>query len=112
MTIREGGQGGHFADQTDNLFAAAAGVGDVANVRIEGRQRGHSADEHTHGVGVVMEAVHELADILVKHGVAHHAAVPLLELFRRRQVPIQQEVGYFQEGAFFRELLDGVAAIA
>ncbi len=40
------------------------------------------------------------------------SALPGLELLRGGQFAVQQQVGDFQEAALFRQLLDGVAAIA
>ena len=80
VPVGVGGQGGHLADQPDDLLAAALGVGDVARLGIEGGERRHGAHQNAHGVGVVVEAVHEFLDVLVDQGVVHHIAVPQRQL--------------------------------
>ena len=37
---------------------------------------------------------------------------PLIQLALGRQFAVQQQVGHFQEAAFFGKLLDGIAAVA
>jgi len=48
----------------------------------------------------------------VDHGVERDLADPLLELGLGGQLAEQNEVGYIEVGAFFRQLLDGVATVA
>jgi hypothetical protein len=60
-----GGDDGHLADDAaDAVQQPVGGVANVLGVRIEGGQRGHRADQHAHGVGIVAEAFHELLDVL------------------------------------------------
>src|ERR1019366_7496360 len=51
--------------------------------------------EYAHGMGVVVETVHELLDVLMRQGVVHDLAVPVGQLFLGRQLPIQEQVGDF-----------------
>ena len=112
MPICVGGERRHFADQADGLLAPALGVAEVARVRIKGGERGHGADQDAHGVRVVVEAVHELLDVLMGHGVAHDFAVPAIPARRRWAARLQQKVRHFEEAAVLGELFDGVAAVA
>jgi hypothetical protein len=63
-------------------------------------------------VGVVVEAIHELFEVFMDHGVAHDLVIPILQLIPGGQLALQQQPGYFQEGAMFGELLDRVPTIS
>jgi len=63
-------------------------------------------------MGVVVEAVHELLDVLVDHGVAQHFAVPIVQFVRGRQFAVQQQEGHLEKRAVLGELFDRITAIA
>jgi hypothetical protein len=62
-------------------------------------------------MGVVGEALHELLDVLVDHGVHRDLMRPVRELARRRQFAEEDQVRGFEIGALLGELLDGITAI-
>ena len=47
---------------------------------MEGRHASHDADKHAHRVRVVVERLHELAEIIVDDAVAHHLLAPVRQL--------------------------------
>ena len=113
---------------TENRCAAAASVGILAmrrticrlstsgsrilRVGVERRQRGDRRDEHAHRVRVVVEALQEaLPDVLVDEGVVGDLGLPGVELRRRRQLPVEQEVGHLEVRRVLGELLDRVAPV-
>ncbi len=63
-------------------------------------------------MGVVMEAVDEFLDVLVDDRVVRHLEHPRVQLGRRGQLPVEQEVSGLEERTLLRELLDRVAAVA
>ena len=60
---------------------------------------------------VPAEAIVELSDLLVQHGVPHDAEVEFLALRLVRQLAVQQQVADLQEVGFLGQLLNGIAAI-
>ena len=67
--------------------------------------------EHAHRVGVVLEAFHELLDVLVEVRVERDVVHPLLELRARWQLAVDQQVSRLQERGALGELFDRVAAV-
>ena len=109
----EGGQRGHLGDEPHDLAHADLGVGDVLRLGIEGRQGADGGHEDAHGVGVVVEAVHEpLPDVLVDVGVEGDVVRPLLELRPGRELAVDDEVGDLQVARLLGQVLDGVAPVA
>ena len=92
-------------------YCALAGVLGGLRVGVEGRERRDGRDQHPHRVRVVVEAVHELLDVLVDPRVVGDLPRELLERPGRRQLAAQQEVGHLEEARLLGELLDRVAAI-
>jgi hypothetical protein len=82
VAVRVGGDGRHLADQPEHLEVTVVDVADGLRFRIEGRQRADGAEEHAHRMRVVVEAVHELLDVLVDHRVQRDLLAPRLELAR------------------------------
>jgi len=69
--------------------------------------------KHAHGVGVVVEALHEtLSHVLVDERVVRDVVTPLLELGRGRKLTVDQEVRDLQIARRFGQLLDRIAAVA
>ena len=64
-----------------------------------------------HRVRVVLEALHELLDVLVQHRVERDLARPRLLLRRGRQLAEQDQVRGLEEVALLGELLDRIAAV-
>jgi hypothetical protein len=62
-------------------------------------------------VGVVLEALHELLDVLVEHRVVGDLLGPRLQLLVSGQLAEQNQVGRFEVVAVFGQLFDRVAAI-
>ena len=70
MSVGLGSDGGGGAQQSVNLFVSQLGVfvdplsceGGVGG-GMHGTERSHGRDEHAHGVGVVVETLHHLAQL-------------------------------------------------
>ena len=60
---------------------------------------------------IVLEALHELLNVLVDVGVVGDVVCPLLHLRLGGQLSVGDQVRRFQESAPFRQLLDRVAAV-
>src|SRR5258707_14076344 len=86
-------------------------VSDLISVGIKRRQRSDSADEHSHGMRIVAEGLHQRLDILVDEGVMRDVVGPPRQLFLVRQLAKKNQVCDFQEVASLRELFDRVAAV-
>src|SRR5664280_1856102 len=108
----EGGQGRALGRHPDDLQPALGRVVDVLGVRVEGRQGGNRADQNPHRVGVVVEAVDELADVLVHERVVLDLVHPQRELLVVRQLTGDQQVGDLEEAAVLGQLLDRVPPVA
>ena len=105
--------GGHLGDQADDLLVAALGAEDVLGIGIEGRQCSQRGHEDPHGVGVMVEALHEpLAHVLMDERVIGDVVLPRLELLGGGQFPVDEQIGDLEIGGLLGQLFDGVAAIA
>ena len=62
-------------------------------------------------MGVAAETLEEPRHLLVDHGVMDHAVVEIGFLRLGRKLAVEQEVAGFEEVAFFRQLLDRIAAV-
>ena len=111
VLVAVGGDGRELRDHADRGQLAMLRVTDVEGVVVEGRERPHDADQHPHGMGVVLVPRDEPPDPLVDHGMAPDLRVERIPLRLPRQLAVQQQVADLQEVAAFGELLDGVAAI-
>jgi len=69
MTVAVGRDGWNLADQAQNLMASNGWVVNLACLRLNCGKRGYRADEHSHRVRVVAEALQELLGSFVQHGV-------------------------------------------
>jgi hypothetical protein len=69
------------------------------------------AHEDAHRVGVVLEAVHQLLDVLVQHRVERDLRRPLLQLRRRGQLAEDDEIRRLEIGRTLGQLLDRVAPV-
>ena len=112
MPIRVGSDRGHFPDQTKDLELAGLGIVDVLCIRIERGESRNGAYEHPHRVRVVVESLHELLGVLMDHCVVRYVVHPFIQLPCCWKLPVQDQVGYLEIGAFLRELLDWIAAIS
>jgi hypothetical protein len=63
-------------------------------------------------VGVVVEALHELLEVLVDPGVVGDVVDPAVHLGERRQLAVEHQVGDLEVVGALRQLLDGIPAIA
>src|SRR5438094_3265682 len=68
--------------------------------------------DHAHRMRVVVESIDELLDVLVDDRVVRDVIHPAIQLARRRQLAVQQQVGRLEERALLGELFDWVAAVA
>src|SRR5438067_514853 len=62
-------------------------------------------------MGVVMKAVEKFLDAFVDERVVRDVVGPILQLRRRRQFAVQEQIRGLQISAFFREIFNGIAAI-
>ena len=108
---RPRGDARHLGDRPVHLLQARFLVEDVLRVRIEARHRADDAQEDGHRVGVVLEPLHQLLDVLVQHRVERDLLGPVLLLLRGGKLAKQNQVGRLEEVALLRELLNRVAAI-
>ncbi len=111
MAEGKGGDGGELGHQPDALEVAAGRILDVLGVGIERRQCPDRAQQGTHRVGIVAEALEELDDVGMDVGVVAHVVLPPVQLGLRGQLTLEQEVGYFEEAGLLCQLLDGVSAV-
>ena len=82
----------------------------VCRVGLECREGAHDADHDGHGVGIVLEALEELDELLMDERVHRQLAVKGPLLFRRGQLAHEQQVGAVQEIALLCQVLDVIAA--
>ena len=108
---RPGAEGRHLGDHADDLHVPVVGVGDVARVRVERRQRADRGHQHAHRVGVVAEALHEGLHVLVHERVVGDLVHPRVHLRLGGERAVDEEVGDLEEAGLLRQLLDGVAAV-
>ena len=90
---------------------ADLGVVDLRRVRVEGAERTDRRQQHAHGVGVVPEALHERAHVLVDEHVVGDLAYPAIKLRGSWKLAVEQQVGDLEEGALLSKLLDGIPAV-
>ena len=101
----------HLGDEAVHLLAARRLLEDLLGVGIEGRERADGAQEDAHRVRVVLEAFHQLLDVLVQQPVRLDVLGPLVELLARRQLAEEQQIRHLEVVRALRQLLDRIAAI-
>ena len=111
MAVGVGRDGRHLANEPKNLQVADLRIEHSLSVAIERRQRGESADEHAHGVRVVVKPVHERLDVFMEHGVGLDLTLPLEFLAMVGQFSEQNQPGHLEKVTVFGQLLDGVSAV-
>ena len=111
VSVREGGERRHLADQPVNRQLPLGGIGDLLCARVESRQRGEGAHEHPHRVGVVVEAVHELLQVLVDERVLGDLFRPVRVLILCRQLAVDQEIGHLEIAALLCKLFYRVSPV-
>ena len=102
---------GDLRDEPQALPVARLLVEHELGVAIERRERADGADEDAHRMGVVLEPLHQLLDVLVQQRVLRDGVGPALQLLLGRQLAEQNQIGDFEIVAVLGQLLDGVAAI-
>src|SRR5262245_32447361 len=112
MPVCERCDGRHFGDEPVSLLAASRAVENLLGFRIEGRKRPDGPDEHSHRMGVIVEAVDYLLDVFMDERVVSNVPDPLLQLRFGRQLSMKDQVGHLDIAAAFRKLFYRVAAIA
>ncbi len=80
MTIGEGRDRGHLANQAIGLLLARLSVKNFLGIVIESGERGDRGNHHAHGVGVIVKSVEKFLDALVNEGVVSDVVRPFLEL--------------------------------
>ena len=111
MPVGIGGDGRHLRDEADGLQAPRLGREDLLRVRIERGQRPHSADEHAHRMGVVLEPLHQLRDVRVQHRVERDVTRPLPVFCVGRQLAEENHVRGFEKITVLGQLFDWIAAV-
>ena len=111
VAVREGAEGRHLGDEADDLEVVALLVRQVLRLGVERAEHPDARLQHPHRVGVVAEALHERAYVVVDEGVVRDLVHPRLELRCARQLAVDQQVRHLEEAALLRELLDRVPAV-
>ena len=111
VLVHHGCQGRHLGDQAHRRNLAVLRIGDVQGVVVEGRQGADYAAHDGHGVRIATEAVEEVLQLLVNHGVVLDGVHELRFLLRVRQFTLEQQVTGLKVVGFLRQLLDRVAAV-
>ena len=101
--------GRHLGDQADRGDLALMLVIDVGAVVVEGGHRADHADHGGHRMRVAAEATEEVVHLLVDHRVTRHQRLELLELRRRGQLAVEQQVAHLEVMRLLGELVDRVA---
>ena len=104
VAVGKRGERGDFADEPVDRQLPLGGVGDFLRARVERREGGERAHEHPHRVGVVMEPVHELLQVLVDERVFG-------DLLLGREFARDEKIGDLEVAALFGELLDGISPV-
>ncbi len=112
MAIGHGHDGRHLGDQPHDLVQPVLRVVDVLGFGINAGECGHRAHQHCHRMGVVAEALHELLDRRMQHGVVSDLIDPARELGLGGELAKKQEVRHLQESALRGQRFNGVTAIA
>ena len=101
----------HLRHQPVDLKPPVLRVMDVPRFGIERSERGHAADQHAHGMGVVPEAVHDRPDILVHVRMVRDVVHEFVQLGLGLQLSVQQQIRAFEERAVLRKLFDLVSPV-
>jgi hypothetical protein len=102
---------GKFGDDSMGEEFPMLRVADVRAFMIEGGHRGDHGGHHCHRMSVAMEAPQHLHQLLIHRAMPHDGVAKQIELRAHRELPVNQQMGNFQEARALGELLDGVAAI-
>ena len=97
ILVDHGGDGRHLGDQANGRDFTVLRVVDVQRVVIEGGQGTHHATHDSHRMAVTTEAVEEVLQLLVHHGVVLDGAVEFLLLFRGGQLALEQQIAGFEK---------------
>ena len=111
VLVAHGRQGRHLGDQAHGADVAFLLVGDVQVVVIEGGQATDHAAQDRHRVGVATEALEEVDDLLMHHGVVADQLGELVVFLVARQLSEQQQVAQLDVVGALGQLVDGVAAM-
>ena len=105
------GNTGHLRNRAVCLPETGLAIEDLLRIGIETRHRADRADENGHRMRVVLEPLHELLHVLVKHRVKRDLARPGVELIGGRQLAEEDQIGRLEIVAVFGELFNRVSAI-
>ncbi|CAB4564508.1 unannotated protein [freshwater metagenome] len=113
VTVCTSGDGRHLGDQANDLLLTTFEVEDVLGVGVEGGKRSKGRNEDAHGVSVVVESLHEtLAHVFVNERVVGDLVRPIGHLRFGGEFTVEEQIGNFEVGRLFGQLLNGVPAIA
>ena len=100
-----------LCDEPQALAVARFLIEDELGIAIERRERADRTDEDAHRMGVVLEPLHQLLDVLMQQRVLRDGIGPVLQLRCGRQLPEDDQIRRFEVVAVFGQMLDRVAAI-
>jgi hypothetical protein len=111
VAVGVGGDRRDLRDEPVDLLFARALVEDLLGIRIERRERADGAQEDAHRMRVVLEAFHQLLDVLVQHRVEGDFLRPVRQLRLGRQFAEDDEIGGLEERGPLGELLDRITTV-
>ena len=112
LLVRVGGDDRQLREQPDGGQLDHLGVVRVERVLVVGRERRHGRRQHRHRVRGVRQRREEALEVLVQQRVAAHLLGELVELGRRRQLPVDEQPGDLEVGRVVGEVFDRVPAVA
>ncbi|EEB79921.1 hypothetical protein GPB2148_3769 [marine gamma proteobacterium HTCC2148] len=101
----------HFGDQAKGSNFAAALIRNIQRVMVEGRECANHATHNGHRVGITTEAVEEMGQLFVDHGMAGDSADKRLFFFFRRKFAVKKQVAGLKIVGVLGQLFNGVAAV-
>ena len=111
VPVRVRRQGRHFGNQADNLLLPDFAVANVPRFRIDSREGRQRTDENPHWMRVVTEAIDEVLDGLVQHGVEGDVVHPFPFTLVIGELAVEQQISDLEEGAIFGQVVDVISAI-
>jgi hypothetical protein len=111
VTVRVGGDARDLRDQPQDLQPARVLVKHLLRAGVDRREQAAGREKDAHGMGVVLEPLHELLDVLVQHRVDRDVMHPCVERGGRRQFAEEDQIRGLEIRALLGQLLDWIPAI-
>ena len=112
VLVAGSGDGRRLGDQAMSADLAVMRIHHIHRIMIEGGQGADHSHHHRHRMRIVVEALEETQQRIIDHRVMNDNVAEVLQLLRRRQFAVVQQIGHLQEVGLFRQLLDRVAPVA